>query len=369
VNASQQEEPYTDSTVFWYHRFVKGAALLVWIAIAGVVFWLAGRVGQALLLLILGALIAHILAPLVRFFQRWLPRWLSIVLVYILILSFVCVLLFFIISAAIRELSLFIGWMKAYLSSGRGLIPQPILNYMSKLGISQEQLQRMGEQWFSQIQGILSSIFPLLSNTFVLFINTVLVIMLSIYFLLSGPVITHWLTSRTPNRHQRNIAFVLQTTGRIIGGYIRGNLLLGAAMSILTGIGLFLLGVPYAFLLTVLAFVLEFVPVVGVYIMGGTIVLVALTKSLQTAVLALVLVILLQNIENNILAPRIIGRVVGLNPILTVFAIVAGTNLFGVAGAFLAAPVAAVLQELLKAGWNYWRETHPEQFQNEQPGN
>ena len=76
--------------------------------------------------------------------------------------------------------------------------------------------------------------------------------------------------------------------------------------------------------------------------------LLALTQGLVTGLLALGIVLVLQLLENNVLAPRIVGRAVGINPIINVFALIAGTNLFGVAGAFFAAPVAGILQALMQ---------------------
>jgi predicted PurR-regulated permease PerM len=125
-------------------------------------------------------------------------------------------------------------------------------------------------------------------------------------------------------------------------------------------------GVPYPFLLSVLAFVLEFIPFLGVYITGAAIVLLALTQGWVTGLLALGIFVILQNLENNVLSPRIVGGAVGINPIINIFAVIAGTNLFGIAGAFFAAPVAGFIQALLQAIWSWWQKSHPEQFPDEQ---
>ena len=88
-------------------------------------------------------------------------------------------------------------------------------------------------------------------------------------------------------------------------------------------------------------------------------------KQKALGLLALGIVLVLQLLENNVFAPRIMGRAVGINPIINVFALIAGTNLFGIAGAFFAAPVAGIIQALVKALWEDWRKQHPEQFPEE----
>ena len=188
---------------------------------------------------------------------------------------------------------------------------------------------------------------------------------LSIYFLFTGPKITQWFRQKTPVRQREQINFLLDTMERVVGGYIRGTVTLATIFSVVTGIAITLIGVPYPLLLSVFAFVLEFVPFLGVYISGAAIVLLALTQGWTTGLLALGLFVLLQNLENNVLSPRIVGGAVGINPIINIFAVIAGTNLFGIAGAFFAAPVAGFIQALLQAIWSWWQTSHPDQFPNE----
>jgi predicted PurR-regulated permease PerM len=178
--------------------------------------------------------------------------------------------------------------------------------------------------------------------------------------------VTTWLRQNTPRAQREQINASLDTLQRVIGGYIRGQLLLATAISLLTGLGMALLGVPYAVFLAVLAFLLEFVPIVGAVLTGVVCVAVALTQGWVTALLVLGFVVFLQALEGQILAPRILGGSVGLHPIVALLALLAGSELFGITGALFASPVAGVLQALLVGLWSQWRERHPEQFQHEE---
>lgn len=355
-------------TSTWLRRLIITLTILAWIGLALVLFWLVGLVGQALLLLAVGALLAYVLYPLVRFLQQVMPRFLAVIIVYLLVLSGLGILFYFVTATVLEQLRSLIHYVQALINSGPNGNSQlqPILDTLQRVGISQDQLRAFGQQLLGQLQGVLINVLPVVSNVFTVLLNTFLTAMLSIYFLFTGPKITHWLRQKTPLRQRDQISFLVDTTQRVVGGYIRGTVTLALIFSVLTGIGVALIGVPYAFLLAVFSFVLEFIPFLGVYITGAAIVLLALTKGWTTGLLALGLFVLLQNLENNVLSPRIVGGGVGINPIVNIFAVIAGTNLFGIPGAFFAAPVAGFVQALLQAIWSWWKKSHPDQFPNEQ---
>jgi len=112
----------------------------------------------------------------------------------------------------------------------------------------------------------------------------------------------------------------------------------------------------------VVAFVLEFIPVLGTIVSGVVCVLLAFTKGWLFALGMLIYFVGVHIFEGDIVGPRIVGKAVGLHPVISLFALLAGADLFGVWGAILASPIAGVVQALLIAFWQNWRENHPEQF-------
>ena len=129
---------------------------------------------------------------------------------------------------------------------------------------------------------------------------------------------------------------------------------------------MWLIGLPFALLLGVLAFVLEFIPTLGTLVSGAICVLLALTKGWVFAVIVLAYFIIVHVIEGDVVGPRIVGKTIGLHPVVSLVALIAGAELFGIAGALLASPVAGVLQALLIAIWAQWRAAHPKEFQQAQ---
>jgi predicted PurR-regulated permease PerM len=149
---------------------------------------------------------------------------------------------------------------------------------------------------------------------------------------------------------------------RVVGGYIRGQLIMCGLIGVLVGAGMYVIGVPFALLLGVLAFVLEFIPVLGTLTSGAICVLLALTRGWLVAVIVLAYFIVVHIIEGDVVGPRIVGKTIGLHPVVSMAALIAGAELFGIPGALLASPVAGVIQAFLVAIWTEWRETHPKEF-------
>jgi len=130
----------------------------------------------------------------------------------------------------------------------------------------------------------------------------------------------------------------------VLGGFVRGTALIAAIDASLIGLGLWVLGVPLAFALAVLVFMGAFVPFVGAFVSGLVAVLVAFADGgWELALAALAVVVAVQFIEGNFLQPIIQSRTVDLHPAVILLAVAAGASLFGIAGAYLAVPVTAVV--------------------------
>ena len=99
------------------------------------------------------------------------------------------------------------------------------------------------------------------------------------------------------------------------------------------------------------------------FISGAICVLLALTQGWLTAVLVLAYFTIVHVIEGDVIGPRVVGRAIGLHPAVSLLALIAGGELFGITGALLASPVAGVIQAIVVSFWTEWRETHPEEFQ------
>ncbi|MPZ72463.1 MAG: AI-2E family transporter [Nitriliruptorales bacterium] len=176
-------------------------------------------------------------------------------------------------------------------------------------------------------------------------------------YLKDGPRMALWLRSLFPADVQDDAAEVGVRAWQTVGAYVRGQLLIAVVDAVLIGIGIAVLRVPLALPLTVLVFLGGLFPIVGAVIAGAVAVLVALaTNGLITALLLLGIIIGVQQLEGNLLAPVVLGRATELHPLATLAALTAGGILLGILGAFLAIPVTASITR----GASYLRQRRRE---------
>lgn len=347
--------------VKWVRRCGLPLAILLWAGVVALIFWAAAHITRALLILTIAALLAFAITPLVKILQRFIPRFLAILIVYLVVLFGIGLLVYLVVSTAIIQGAALVTQVRAFLDGKTDPLAsfeQPLRSF----GITTQQLADFRQQIIGRLGGVAGDAIPFLRSFLDFLLDTVIIAVISIYLLLDGARVTRWLRGNMPIIERRRVNFLLDTIQRIVGGYIRGQLLLSTLIGVLVGVGMALFHVPYAVLLGVMAFVLEFIPVLGTLISGAICVLLALTQGWLIAVGVLVYFIVVHILEGDIIGPRIVGEAVGLHPVVSLVALVAGAQLFGIWGALFASPIAGVLQALLIALWTEWRARHPEQF-------
>jgi predicted PurR-regulated permease PerM len=345
----------------WARRRDIAIATLAWAGMILLILWGAGHVIWTLLLLFVAALLAYALVPLVTIFQKVMPRFLAILLVYLIVLVLACLLFYYIVITAIHQVQQLIQYIQ-YLTTtpaGKKQIAD-VEGALQSIGISQAQLTAARDQIIARIESSASNVLPFLSSFLTFLVDIILVAIMSIYFVADGAKFTLWLRRISPRISRINL--ILDTIQHVARGYIRGQLTMSTLISLLVGIGMALFHVPYALLLGVLAFLLEFVPILGVIVSGALCTLLALTQGWLIALGVLLYFIGIHILEGDVIGPRVIGGAVGLHPIVAIAALIAGGELFGLWGVLFAAPVAGILQALLITFWMRWRAAHPEQF-------
>ena len=348
-------------------RLIVALTVLAFLAIGAVALFAISLILTAVIVLILSALFAYFIYPLVQLFQRRLPRPLAIALAFLLVAGVLAGILVIVASSINPQVASLAQSLQFLLSPAGERQLQSYLDLLGKLGITTQQIAQLKNQLFSQAQGALSGLLPFLTGLLSNILNFIIVITLSVYFVLDGARIIHWLSHRTPATSRGTINFLLHSVDQSLGGYFRGTLLLALIGGLCTGAVLALLHVPFAALLAVLFFLLYFLPVIGTYIIAALCILAALSQGwVVTLIVAVFMVLLLGIVMGEILAPRIFSSTVGVHPIVAIFALFAGAELFGLIGGFFAIPVAGVLQQIIMAFWHRWESEHPKQFPPEE---
>jgi predicted PurR-regulated permease PerM len=347
-------------------RLIIALTVLAFLAIGSVALYAISLILGAVILLMLSALLAYIIYPLVQFLQRRLLHPVAIIVAYLLVASALAVGMYIVVSSLIRQSSALAQSIQFLLSPAGERQNQWSIDFLGKLGITNVQIAMFKNQLLSQVLGSLSGVLPFLTGLINNIINLVIVITLSVYFVIDGPRIIRWLRLKTPATHRGTINFLLGALDQSLGGYFRGSLLLALIGAVSTGVALALLHVPYAALLGALYFFLYFVPVIGVIVIAALCILAALPQGWVVMLIVALFLALLGIVIGQILSPRIFSRTVGVHPIVAVFALFAGAELFGLLGGFLSIPVAGVLQQIIVALWHRWEHKHPEQFPPEE---
>lgn len=346
----------------WARRRDMALAIIGWIVIVGMTIWVASHVTAALLTVIVAALLAYAINPLVSLLGRWIIRPLAIAVAYLIVIAVLGFIGYLIVNATVTQVTALVHQLSQLLSSKSQQSSSGLVKTLRNLGVTSTQIQDLGKQITRNPQQIAAGALPLVTQIFGGVVDTILVIVLSVYFQVDGHRLIRWLRTRAPLPWRHRINFMVNTFERVIGGYIRGQISLSVLVGVLTGALMFMLSVPYALLLGVLAFLLEFIPIIGVFISGVACVSLALTKSPVLAVVVLVIFVAMHIFESDLASPRLVGRAVGLHPAVSIFALLAGSELFGLWGALFASPIAGVVQAVIVEVWREWKETHPEHF-------
>jgi predicted PurR-regulated permease PerM len=297
-----------------------------------------------------------------------MPRSLALGLAYLLGIGVVLGFGAYVVATTAAEVTNLVASLPAYAQQGQALEPR-VETALAPFGLAPGALSDLQQRSVTELQAtgtlVARESLARLAEVFGTAIDLVLVFILSVYLAANGARIAHWLKTETPDGSTRYRARLLvAVVSRVVGGYIRGVLLLAVLIGVLVGAGLALLGVPYAVLLGVLAFFMEFIPVLGVFISGAAALVIAVVhfQEVLRPLLVLGYFILVHVIEGDVIGPRIMGKAVGIHPATGLIALVAGTELFGLWGALFAAPLAGLLQAIVTAAWLEFRGGKPQEI-------
>jgi predicted PurR-regulated permease PerM len=329
-------------TAAWSARF-----LLIGLAVAAGL-WLLSRIWVGVLPIMLALLFSSVLWPLVAWARdRKVPSALAAAVAVLGLLALIGGGLALVVRPTVRQAAA-LGT-----SAAQGI--QELRNWLvgSPLGIDDQRLDELTSQVVERLQrsaeqiaaGVFSGVSAVTSGV----VTFVLVVVLSFLFLKDGARFLPWVRHQTGPAMGTHLTELLARLWLTLGRYIRVQALVSFVDAILIGVGLLILQVPLAPVLAVFTFFAGFVPIVGAVVAGALAALVALVSNGPTTALLVVgLVILVQQIESNVLQPFLQGRSLQLHAAVVLLSVTAGGTLFGIAGAFLAVPVAAIVATVLR---------------------
>ena len=177
--------------------------------------------------------------------------------------------------------------------------------------------------------------------------TTIVILLLAFYWTLDGPRTIQSLLLLVPQGQRESISELISAMETKVGSYIAGQGVLCLVIGIMALVAYLLIGLPNALVLALVAGVLEAVPMLGPLLGAVPAALIALSIAPAKLVWVIVATVVIQQLENSLLVPRVMRKAVGVNPFVTLLAFFAFSSLFGIAGALMAIPMAAIIQLLL----------------------
>jgi predicted PurR-regulated permease PerM len=180
-------------------------------------------------------------------------------------------------------------------------------------------------------------------------VTFVLALVLCFFFLKDGPNFLPWLGKWIGGGAGTHVGELSDRVWKALGQYVWSQAAVAFVDGLFIGLGVWLLGVPFALPIAVLTFFGGFVPIVGAFVAGAIATLVALVSNgVWTAVAVLAIVLVVQQLEGNVMQPILVGRTLKIHPAVVLAVVALGGTLFGIIGAFLAVPAVAVFQVIAR---------------------
>ncbi len=279
-------------------------------------------------------LVMTILNPLVSRLSKYkVPRAVSIIVVYFLTLGIIGVALAGIIPPLVDQTTTFVNNLPEYIENlpVPNIIVEPVVNqFFSTLGELPAQVAK--------------TTFSLFSNL----LNVILVLIFAFYLLMSRGKQDEQLDVFFGKERSKKITKVIDTLEIKLGGWARGQFTLMFLVGIITYTGLRLLGIPYALPLAILAGLLEIIPYFGPIVAAIPAIIIGFSISPLIGLATTALAFLIQQLENYLIVPKIMGKSVGVSPIVILLALVIGFEIAGPIGSLVAVPVFITLQVIVK---------------------
>lgn len=320
----------------WQHTWWKIVIVLMLGLAAGIALLaIITLFARPLALLFIAFCIAAALLPLVERLAKRIPRNLSIILIYALLLVFLLVVAALLLRPFVSQLGAF----------GERLpeVIDRVSQFLTENQISQAQVESLTSQLASVGQNLIAVPFAVVSSIF----DAVLVLIVSIYLLMDGPQIRQFILSLFGGELRERVSTVGKEMVLVAGGYVRGVAINIVLVSIITTVGLGLIGLPFALVLGVLTGLFETLPVVGSLIAAVPIMAIALLQSPTTALITLIFVLIVQQVQGNVIAPNIMKTQAEVPRFIVPLAVLAGGIVGGVLGALIAVPLVAVMRVFL----------------------
>lgn len=300
--------------------------------------------------------LALFLSALIQPFANWglkykIPRGLTVVFVYLVSFGLLALIVALMIPTLIEQavkLSTIFGEKWVVIQD----FAKAATNFAATHSLSSLKPD-LNSIWM-QLGGTVTGLFSTLSNVAGGFVALIVVLVMTYYLVAQDRKALTIIQDFVPVKHQKFAMNLVEAVQAKMGGWFRGQILLCVIIGLLYYIGLLIIGIDSPLVLALFGGLTEFIPYLGPILGGIPIVFVAFVESPLKGLLALLVIIIIQQAEGHFIVPKVMQKAVGLNPLISIIALLMGAQLYGILGALLAIPVATALSVIYKEVRNYW---------------
>lgn len=311
-----------------------------------------GAVWPALVPFLMAAVVVSLLrGPVARLEHSGVPRWVSVLVWYVVTLAVLTLAGLFIFPVLASQLTQFINAFPTYYGQASKTVLDLTSRYwdtapewarQAATNLESTATAEVGRWATSLANGVVAAGGSVVTFLF----DGLLALFIAFYLLVDLPTIRRELLLVAGQRRRRDAEVILGQISKVVGGFLRGQVIIAVANGLMTAVGLAIVGVPYSGVIGFITGLLSVIPYVGPIIASVIVAITGLFVGVWTAVLGVVVMVVVQQIEGTLLSPRIMSREVDLHPALVIFSLLAGAELAGLVGMLVAIPVAATAKAL-----------------------
>lgn len=310
-------------------------------------FFLLYLLSDVLVILLFAIIIASAVSPFVNWFERrGFPRLVAVLLLYVMIFALVIVLSSLIlpsVSSDLSELTTSLPKITQDLAGSLDSVQEGSPRYFDFVSEIQNILEILSGYLHQFSQSALNLVIGAFGGIF----SFIAIVVISFYLSVMNRGVEMFLAAVVPDRYEEYVVHLWQRVEVKVGLWLQGQLLLALVVGLLVYVSMALLEVKFALVLAILAMALEIVPVAGPVLAAIPAVIVAFVQDPGLALWVVLLYVVIQQFENHVLVPLVLGKTTGLNPVVVILAILIGGQLAGIVGALLGVPMATIIVEIL----------------------
>lgn len=324
------------------------ATTIIKVIVIALFFVLLYLLKDVLLIVIFSIIIASAVSPFADWLERKrIPRLLGVLFLYLIFFGLIVFLLSLIVPFISYEISQLTQALPKFVASVSGALERAQQTTTSRYFDFFSEIQNFLDSFSQLLQVSSQSAINLIVNVFGGALAFVATIIISFYLSVMKKGVSSFISSVIPEKYEEYVIGLWHRTEKKVGRWLQGQLLLALSVGLMVFVGLSLLNIKYALVLGILAMVLEIIPIAGPVISAIPGIILAFAQEPALGIWVLVFYVAVQQIESHILAPLILGKSLGLNPVTVIIAILIGGKMAGILGIILSVPIAVVIVEIL----------------------